>query len=491
MNTELPRVPTGVPGLDEILHGGLAPNHVYLVEGDPGAGKTTLGLQFLREGVRRGETVLYITLLHAERTLQEMAASHGWDLTGVEIVSLSMASMEESRASEQTLLPSWEIHLTAVIDGINEAVDRLKPARVVFDSVEQFRLLAGDQGIYRQKILAIQRLLEEHGATSIFVAATLATSAFKTLAHGVIVLDVVWQTYGEMHRRLRIQKMRNSMFVGGFHSYNIQTGGIEVYPRLPHETEVIQTEWTMAKSGIDKLDTMLDGGLAYGTSCLFSGQAGTGKSTMATAYAYTGALQGHHASIFLFDERIDTFLKRSEGLGMNLPPLIEKGLISVRRVDIGDMSTGEFSQRLREAVEKHHTRIVVIDSLSGYASAMSDEPLVIGQLHDAMTYLGQHRVLSLMTVSEHGIVGTRSKFVEASYIADTVVLLRRFESVGSVRLAVSVTKRRYGNHEKTIREIQLTPKGIVVGQPIKTFMGILTGQPTFVGEQMKLMESEL
>ena len=488
MSTEATRVSTGVPGLDEILRGGLPPNHVYLLEGDPGAGKTTLALQFLREGARRGERVLYLTLLHAKRTLDEMAASHGWDLAGVEIVSLALASEAESWAAEQTLLPTWEVQLTNVMDAVKEAVDRTKPARVVFDSIEQFRLLAGDAVIYRQRILAMQKLLEERNATSIFVEASRTNPEFRTLAHGVITLDTMLPAYGEMHRRICIEKMRGVSFIGGYHSFSILTGGIEVYPRLPHALQVVQTEWCLAKSGIDELDAMLDGGLAYGTSCLIAGQAGTGKTTLATAYAHAGAKRGDRSTVFLFDERIDTFLKRSSGLGMDLPPLMEQGLITVRRVDIGDMSTGEFAQRLREAVEQQNVKIVVMDSLSGYASAMADEPQVSGQLHDTMTYLGQHGVMSLMTASEHGIVGTRSTTVDASYIADSVVLLRRFEAMGTIRLAVSVIKRRYGNHEKTIREMQITSRGIEVGKPLTEFQGVLTGQPTFVGERQRLME---
>ena len=486
MSIDQARVSSGVPGLDEILRGGFPAGHVYLVEGDPGAGKTTLGLQFLLEGVRKGEKALYLTLLHDKRMLEEMAASHGWDVTGMEIVSLASASEAESKIAEQTLLPTWEVQLTTVMDAIKAAVGRIKPARVVFDSIEQFRLLAADPVVYGQKIMALQRLMEASHATAIFVEATRASPEFKTLAHGVITLDTVMPVYGEMHRRISVEKMRNVSFVGGFHSFNILTGGIEVYPRLPHAAKVVQSEWTFATSGIDTLDTMLGGGLAYGTSCLLAGQAGTAKTTLATAYVFAAAKRGQSSTVFLFDERIDTFLKRSADLGMNLAPLLDQGLITVRRVDIGDMSTGEFGQRLREAVEQHKAKVVVIDSLSGYASAMADEPQVIGQLHDTMTYLGQHRVLSLMTASEHGLVGTPStRTVDASYLADTVVLLRRFEAQGTVRLAISVIKRRYGNHERTIREMQITPRGIAVGQPLAQFHGVLTGAPLFVGEHQK------
>jgi circadian clock protein KaiC len=488
MSAETTRVSTGIPGLDEILRGGLPPNHVYLLEGDPGAGKTTLGLEFLLEGARRGEKVLYLTLLHAKRLLQEMALSHGWDIAGVDIMSLALASEAESKAAEQTLLPTWEVQLTNVIDAVREAVERIKPSRVVFDSLEQFRLLAGDPAIYHQRILAMQRLLEEGNATSIFVETSHATSEFKTLAHGVISLDTAAEVYGESHRRIRIEKMRDVAYIGGYHSFKIVAGGIEVYPRLPHAVKVVKTEWSFASSGIKELDAMLCGGLAYGTSSLILGQAGTGKTTLATAYAYMGAKQGVRSSVFLFDERIDTFVKRSHDLGMDLSPLVEQGIITLRRVDIGDMSTGEFGQHLRDSVEQHDVRIVIVDSLSGYASAMADEPQVVGQLHNTMTYLGQHGVLSLMTATEHGIIGSSSRTVDVSYLADAVIFLRRFEAMGTVRLAVSVIKRRYGDHEKTIREMRTTAKGIVVGQPITEFQGVLTGEPIFVGERKKLME---
>ena len=488
MKNDETRVSTGVPGLDEILRGGLPPNHVYLLEGDPGTGKTTLGLQFLREGVRRGEKALYLTLLDAGRTLQEMAASHGWNLAGVEIVNVFLASERELRVAEQTLLPSSEVQLTDVADAVEAALDRVKPARVIFDSIEQFRLLAGDPVIYRQRLSAMQRLMEERKITAIFAEVIHAATEFKTLAHGVITLDVVMRAYGEMHRRVHIAKMRSVSFVGGYHSCNIRTGGMEVYPRPPHAAKTLQSEWSVATSGVGEMDTMLGGGLAYGTSCLIVGQVGTGKTSLATAYACAAAKQGLHSSIFLFDERISTFLKRAEGLGMDTSGLMEQGLITVQRVDIGDMSAGEFAQRLRDTVEQHNNKIVVIDSLTGYSHAMFDEPQIIGQLHDTMTYLGQQGVLSLMIASEHGIVGSGTQtIVDASYIADTVVLSRRFEAMGTVRTAVSVIKKRYGSHEKTIRELQITAKGLVVGQPLTEFQGVLTGEPKFLGERQKLI----
>jgi circadian clock protein KaiC len=487
VSTNLPRITTGVPGFDEILHGGLPSNHVYLLDGSPGSGKTTFCMQFLLEGVRLGEKVLYLTLLHDKLTIDEMAVSHGWDMTGVEVCSLLVESMEESLAAEQTLLSSSEVQLTVVMDSVKQALDRIKPKRVVFDSIEQFRLLAGEPVIYRQKILALQRLIEERRTTAIFVEASPENAEFKTLAHGVIVLDTVLRAYGNLSRRIQVEKMRGVSFHEGYHSFSILTGGIVIFPRLQHTGQVVQSEWVLATSGIAELDAMLDGGLAYGSSCLIVGQAGTGKSTLAIAYVYAEAKRGKHAAIFLFDERIDTFLKRSKGLGMDPSPLIEQGLISVERTDSWDLSAGEFAKRLKDVVEQDKTKIVVIDSLTGYASTMRGDPLLLDQLNDMMTYLGQQGVLSLMTTTEHGIIGTQQVLMDASYIADAVVLLRRFEAMGTVRLAMSVIKKRYGNHEKSIRELKITSEGLLVGQPLTDLQGVLTGMPVFVGSKKKLI----
>lgn len=483
MSTEQTRVPSGVPGFDDILHGGLPPNHVYLLGGVPGTGKTTFGLQFLLEGVRRGEKVIYITLLQDQRTVAEMAVSHGWDMTGVHVCSMVSSSEVELRAAEQTLLPSSEVQLNTVIDAIKEAVDRIKPARVVLDSIEQLRLLAGDPAIFHQKILALQMLLEANNATSIFVATK--KEDIETLAHGSISLEMMARPYGELLRRLLVLKMRGVSFVGGYCSFRIQTGGIEVFPRLPRAGKMAKPEFPIAASGVVELDAMLGGGLTFGTSCLISGQAGTGKSSLATTYAFAAAKRGQRVAIFLFDERGDILVKRAKGLGMNLTPLIEKGLITLQRVAPGEISGDEFAHRLRAAVEQHEVKMMVMDSLTGYASAMSNESELILRLHDTVTYLGDRGVLTLITTIEHGIVGTQVSNVDASYIADSVVLIRRFEAIGAVRLAVSVIKTRTGDHEKNIRELQITSHGIVVGQPLTNFQGVLTGVPTLVGSHKK------
>jgi circadian clock protein KaiC len=488
MTTKDDRISTGVDGLDEILHGGLPRNHIYLLQGRPGSGKTTLAMQFLIEGVRRGDKTLYITLLQARRELEATAASHGWDISGIEIASLVEAAEAESRLAEQTLLPSSEIQLDDVMNAVGEAIERAKPDRLVFDSIDQLRLLANDPMLYRRKVLAIQRMLEKRQTTAIFTEPGVENEEFKTLAHGAIMLDMVIPPYGEMRRRLTVEKMRGVDFAGGLHACRLRTGGLEVYPRLPlARRREVRKEWRSASSHIPALDKLLGGGLEYGTAALLVGQTGTGKSSVAAAHACAVASRGQHAVILLFDERTDTLVRRSEGIGMNVKGFMEQGLIKVHELNVGDISAGEMAHLLRREVEQLGATLVVLDSLTGYYAALPGEPHLTAQLHEMLAYLGQHDVLSLILVTEHGLTGTGAS-VDASYIADTVVMLRRFEANGSIHIAVSVPKKRHGNHEKTIRELKITSDGLVVGEPLTGFQGILTGEPSFVGEHKRLME---
>ena len=482
------RISTGVTGLDEILGGGLPGNHVYLLQGPPGSGKTTISIQFLLEGVRHGEKNLYITLLQARRELDETFASHGWSLAGIEIVSLLGAAEAESRLSEQTLLPSSEVQLDDVVNGIREAIDRVKPARLVFDSIDQLRLLANDPALYRRKVLMILRMLEDRSITALFTEPTARNEEFKTLCHGVIMLDMVMPRYGEMRRRLWVEKVRGAAFAGGYHSLRIRTGGVVVYPRLPLRESAIRHEWLAAHSGNEELDALLGGGLEFGTACLIAGQTGTGKSTMASEYACAAAKRGEHAVVYLFDERLDTFVRRSEGLGTDVVPLMDKGMLAVKEVSVGELSAGQLADLLRTAVEDMQARVVVIDSISGYFASLPEEPQLAAQLHEMLAYLSQHNVLSLITLAEHNPRAGGPVFINASYIADSVVQLRRFEAFGRVRIAISVIKKRHGNHEKTIRELQITENGLVLGEPLDEFQGVLTGEPVFVGKRNKLME---
>jgi circadian clock protein KaiC len=478
----------GISGFDELLKGGLPQNHLYLLMGKPGSGKTTMGLQFLQEGVRQNERVLYITLLHSEEELREIAASHGWNLAGIDVRILISESENESVFAEQTILPSFEVQLNDVMAAIEKAIEDVRPVRMVFDSIEQVRLLAGDPVIYRQKVLTMQRLLNKRNVTSIFVETSDQSPEFKTLAHGVFLLDTVVPTFGEINRRLRIEKVRGIDFSSGFHSYRICTGGIEIYPRVPITKQKQHPEWWLVQSGIDQLDAMLGGGLAEGMACMISGEAGTGKSSLAVAYASAAAKNGKNSTIFLFDERKDLYLKRAQGMGMDLQPLIKQGLLTIRQISIGDMSAGELAYVIRREVEDRGIKVLVLDSLSGFFQALPEEPQLLTQLHDLLIFLGQNNVLSLLIFTEHGIIGPKSWSADASYISDSVILLRRFEAMGEIRIAVVVAKQRLSDHEKHIREMRLTSKGIEVGEPLRDFQGILTGTPAYTGRIEQLMD---
>lgn len=482
------RIPTGVSGLDEILGGGLPQNHTYLLMGTPGTGKTTLGLQFLQEGVRRQEKVLYITLLQTESELQEVAASHGWDLAGIEIRVLMAEAERESELAAQTLLPNSEIQLEEVMTAIENAIEEAEPVRMVFDSIEQVRLLANDPVIYRQKILAIQRMLSERSVTTIFLETSGEGTEFKTLTHGVIVLNMVVPPFGEMRRHILIEKMRGVAFRGGYHACCIRRGGLEVFPPLPIVRKRLRPRWSEVSSGIESLDRMLGGGLPAGTACLVAGESGTGKSSLAAAYAWAAAQREEHAAVFLFDERQNTFLKRAEGLGMDLVPFLDQGLITIRQVNIGELSAGELAQNLRDAVEQRDARVVVLDSLAGYYNVMPDEPLLMIQLHEMLTYLGQQGVLSLLLLPEHSLFSTRREAVGASFLADAVIRLRRFEVQGGTRLAAAVIKKRTGGHETHIRELMISSKGIKIGEPLAGFQDVMTGSPIYIGEMQELMD---
>jgi len=485
------RTTTGVNGLDEILAGGLPSHYTYLLMGGPGTGKTTLSLQFLLEGIRQGENVLYITLLQTELGIREMAATHGWDLSGIHIKVLTKEAEKESDIAEQTLLPTAEIQLDDVISAIEQAVDKYRPTRLVFDSIEQVRLLAGDPVIYRQKVLATQRLLAKHKVTTIFVESSVQTPEFKTLVHGVIQLENVVPHFGAMHRNILVEKMRGVDFSTGFHSFRIRTGGIEVFPRLPIAKKIMHPSWSEMKSGIESLEKMLGGGLTTGTACLLAGESGTGKSSVATVYVHAAAERGEKSAVFLFDERHDTFFERAANLGYDMLPYVENGTVTVNQVSIGDISAGELAHNLRKMVEEQNIKIVVLDSLTGFYQTLPEkQQLLLVQLHEMLAYLGQQGVLTLMILTEHNILAPNHRNIDASFISDTVVILRRFEAVGAVRIAVSAVKKRHGDHDKYIRELQLTTDGVVVGEPLHEFRGILTGFPQYTGKPGRLLDED-
>lgn len=472
---------TGIEGLDDILYGGLAGGGLYAVDGDTGAGKTTLSLQFLLAGVQRGERVLIVTLSETAADLRWMAASHGWSLDGIEILELVVSDRELSPDSHYTMFHPSEVELTETTRAILAAAERIKPTRVVIDSVGELRLLAQSALRYRRQVLALKQLFGRGGCTLLMVddpRADSADMAIASLASGIITLEREATEYGAFRRRLQVLKMRGRDVREGYHDFRIIKGGLQVYPRLVASEHTISYAREAVQSGVEQLDQLLGGGLARGTSSLFLGPAGTGKSSLAAQYARAAAERGEHAAIFLFDESIATFTERSAGFGFDVRHLIQEGKLTLRQVDPAELSPGEFAHLVRTMVESQATRVVVIDSLTGYLNAMPNERMLTLHLHELLSYLGQQGVTTIMLMAQHGLVAAESETpVDASYLADTVVLLRFFEGQGQVGIAISVIKKRTGVHERTIRELRFERGAIVLTAPITGFSGVLSGNP--------------
>ena len=474
-------------GLNDVLGGGLTPNRLYLLEGVPGSGKTTLALQFLMDGVRRGEPVLYVTLSESEEEVREVAASHGWSLEGITIRELVPSEDSLKPDDQYTMFHPSEIELSDTTKTILADVERIKPVRAVFDSLSELRLLAGNSLRYRRQILALKQFFSGRSCTVMLLDDMTSTNhdlQVQSIAHGAIRLEQLYPEYGSERRRLIVLKYRGVRFRGGYHDYIIRRGGIDVFPRLiASEHRTIAIKEKMA-SGIAELDTLLGGGLERGTSTLIVGAAGAGKSSLATQFVATAAERGENAALFIFDESMNTLLSRASGLGIDLQEPLEKGRVSIQQVDPAELSPGEFAHAIRQAVERQHVTIVVIDSLNGYLNAMPEERFLIIQLHELLTYLGQAGVATLLIGAHQGLIGSQMTTpVDASYLADAVILMRFFEAKGEIRQAISVVKKRGSAHERSIREFRMENGRISVGSPLREFRGVLTGVPIFEGDR--------
>lgn len=476
-----PSVRTGITGLDEILGGGFTPDRLYLLEGEPGSGKTTMGLQFLLAGAAAGETVLYVTLSETRQELVETAASHGWTLDNVHIHELLPMGDQLDPESQYTMFHPSEVELGDTTSRMLQEVERLQPSRVVFDSLAEIRLLSGTMLRFRRQVLALKQYFAGRSTTVMLLDDASGAdegAPVHTIVHGALLLDQMRPDYGGDRRRLRISKLRGRPFLGGYHDYEIRTGGVEVFPRLVASHHRRDEAPEQVGSDVAELDALLGGGLDRGASVLLMGAAGVGKSSLATHFVMAASRRQERSAIFLFDEGLRTFEQRAEGMGFGLRQAVDAGLVSMDTIDPGQLSPGEFSQRIRREVEQHGARVVMIDSLSGYFNAMSGESYVLIQLHELLAYLSQMGVLTLLINAQKGLVGQMSSDVDVSYLADTVVLLRYFEYEGQVRQALSVLKKRTGAHERSIREMQLGGSGVRVGEPLRNFSGVLTGVPT-------------
>jgi circadian clock protein KaiC len=479
-SSDAERVSTGIAGLDDVLHGGLTANRIYLLEGMPGSGKTTLAFQFLLDGVKRGESVLYLTLSETDEEIRSVAHVHGWSLDGVRILEV-MPSQALDLDEQYTVFHPSEVELSDTTRTILAEVDRQRPSRIALDSLSEFRLLANNPLRYRRQILALKQFFAGRRCTVLLLDDLTSIERdlqVQSIVHGALLLEHSAPAFGTARRRLRVTKFRGSDFRGGFHDYVIRRGGIEVFPRLVAAEHRQPTRRERVKSGVDEIDALLGGGLERGTSTLIQGAAGTGKSTVAALFASCAAQRGEHAAMFIFDESANTLRSRMAGLGHDLDKHVKDGLLTIDEIDPAELSPGEFAHRIRRAVEERHATIVVIDSLNGYLNSMPDEKYLIAQLHELLTYLGQKGVAAILVAAHQGMLSSHMTGpVDASYLADGVVLIRYFELEGELRQAISVVKMRGGNHERTIRPFRMAEGRIIVGEPLRAFRGVLSGIP--------------
>jgi circadian clock protein KaiC len=492
-DAELARVSTGSAGLDDILGGGVDPQRMYLYEGRPGSGKTTLALQFLLEGVRAGERTLYITLSETERELRLVAQRHGWSLDGITVFELVPPETSLDPSQELTVLHPAEMELSETSQLIFDKVDSLNPSRIVIDSLSELRLLAQSPLRYRRQILALKHFFSGRKSTVIMLDDLTAHQndlQLHSIAHGVVLLEQLAIDYGAERRRMRVVKMRGIPFKGGFHDFTIERGGLEIYPRLVAAEHHRDFEGSFVPSGSTELDMLLGGGLERGTNALLIGAAGVGKSSIALTYAIAAAERGERSVIFAFDEGLGTMNARAKTLGLPLQGAVERGDIRIEQIDPAELSPGEFAHLVRRSVEKDKARIVIIDSLNGYLNSMPEERFLVLQMHELLSYLSQLGVLTILILAQHGLVGPMDTPLDISYLSDAVLMLRYFEHDGTVRRALSVVKKRSGNHEHTIREFRLSGSGVQLGPPIKGFSGIFSGTPVYKGESKPLFTDD-
>lgn len=487
---------TGIEGLDDILGGGFTCQRLYLIEGDPGSGKTTLGLQYLLEGTRQGEKGIYVTLSETKAELAAVARSHGWTMEGFDIVELVASERELDPENQYTMFQPAELEMNTTTRTILDEVDRVKPKRVVIDSLSEMRLLAQNPLRYRRQVLALKQYFAGRECTVLLLDDKTSEAhdlQLQSIAHGVLTLEHLSPEFGAERRRLRVTKLRGQKFRGGYHDFNINKGGISVFPRLVAAEHVERHAVSKLQGKVKELDDMMCGGIDFGTSVLMIGPAGSGKSTLVSNYALVAAEQGERSAMFVFDERIETLLRRAEGLKMDLRPHLESGLCTIQQVDPAELSPGELMHCVRMAAEGRDghppAKVVVIDSLNGYLQAMPEERFLTAQLHELLTYLGHKGIVTFLVMAQHGLLGQMQSPLDTTYLADTVILLRFFEFGGEIRQAISVIKRRSGKHERTIRELKLD-EGIQVGAPLLDFQGVLTGVPTYFGLKQPLIGNQ-
>jgi circadian clock protein KaiC len=486
-----PRIQFGIPGLDDILHGGLPAGHLYLLEGTPGAGKTTIALRLALHNCEAGQKTLYITLSESRQELLAVAASHGWQVDPVPIFELT--PQEDSLRPEHrySVFNPEDVELDQLTDLISRKVDQVQPNVIVVDSLSELRLLARDSFRYRRQMLALKNFFEERNCTVLLIdnkTGDLTEPTVHSIVHGVIALEVLDREYGSERRRVKVQKIRGSRYREGFHDYRILTGGVVVHPRLAAAEHRHNHRKDLLTTGVQELDDMLRGGIMRGTSTLLLGAAGVGKSSLSSRCVCSALERGESAAVYLFDESRQVYLERSTGLGVELEPHLKSGKLHLQQLDPAEVPPGEFVNDIRAKVEDGAS-VIVIDSLNGWMNAMPGEQLLQLQMHELLSYLGMQGVATFVVLAQQGVMGPMQAAIDISYLADAIVLMRYFEAMGDIRKAISIFKKRSGAHESTIRELQLQPGGILIGQPLRGFQGVLTGVPHFIGGENSVMKA--
>jgi circadian clock protein KaiC len=488
---QLPRASTGIDGLDAVLGGGWARNRMHLLEGSPGTGKTTIALQFLLAGAEAGEVGIYVSLAETERELRDGARSHGWAIDGkIEIFELVPPESVLDPDQHQSLLYSSDLELGEAITRVLDAIERLKPQRIVIDSLSEIRLLAQSSLRYRRQILALKHYFAKHNSTVVMLDDLTGETndrAVHSIAHSVIHLDQLAPIYGAERRRLRVAKCRGQSFRGGYHDFTIAEGGVIVFPRLVAAEQRKGFSGQGLLSGVPELDALAGGGLPSGSSTLVIGPSGTGKTLLVLQYLKAAVQRGERAALLVFDEELGLLFARARGMGIDLAAMRESGRLFVEQMDAAELSPGEFSYRVRSAIDREKIRTVAIDSLNGYQASMPEEQFLTLHLHELLQYLNRRGATTFLTLAQSGMVGEMKQPADLTYLADSVVMLRYFEALGRVRRAISVIKKRGGAHEDTIREFKIDKRGISVGEPLQEFQGVLRGVPTFVGRTDTLM----
>ncbi len=492
--TEMTRPPlsTGIAGLDDVLLGGIKAERVYLIEGTPGAGKTTLALQFLLVAKALGERSLYITLSEGEDELNAVARSHGWSLDGIDVCELITEEGLDAEAEQSVLHPS-ELELGETVRRVMERVDAVNPTRVIFDSLSELRLLAQSPLRYRRQVLALKHYFTQRRCTVLLLddrAIRAEDLKLHSVAHGVLTLEQLPIEFGTERRRLRVVKMRGSQYRGGFHDFTITPGGLEVYPRLVAHEHAAEFVNKKVSTGSPGLDSLMGGGLVPGTNALLIGPSGAGKTTIATSAIHAAVSRGDRAALFQFDEGLATLLDRSATVGLDLRPFMATQQLTIRQIDPAEMSPGAFAALVRQAVQRDGVRMVVIDSLNAYLQSMPGEKYLLLQMHELLTYLNHRGVVTLMVLGQHGLIGDMRSTVDVSYLADSIILMRFFEVEGEVRKAISVLKTRTAAHERTIREFSIGERGVFVGDAVLGFRGVLSGMPAWEGDRGDLLGAE-